>query len=496
MLRLTRNAVLTACVSYALLLGAALIWLTPAPATGPPRVTWDRCAQEITAVDFECATLAVPLDHGDPAGETISVALIRTRTATPQGRLGSLVVASGGPGVSAIESLKTNLADFLPLARRYDLVAMDVRGVGASTPVTCHSGPEQVGFLEVDATPDDPAERSFLAETLHTFAAACAARSGAILAHLGTTAAAHDLEQVRLALGEPRLNFLGLSYGARLGAVYAHLYPGRVGRFVLDGAADTSMRWEHRARQRAAGLQRALEESLERCLAGKMCLLGESLEEATGRITGLLTRLDAEPLPVWGGWLLTEELALEAIERLLHNDRRWPQLWGYVAKALAGDGNPLLNTALAGAGYQHELQDYDNRVAAGRVIGCADQPDRVTFARVRALEEELARISPVFGRSVAWEAARCVGLPPAAADTVTRVAAPDAAPIVVVGTTGDPATPYGWAIRLAAQLGNAVLVTFRGEGHVAFTRPSQCVREVVLERFLDDRLPENSTVCA
>lgn len=494
--RLTRDAVIAACVCYALLLGAALVWLTPAPVSGPPQVTWERCAQEITAVDFECATLAVPLDHADPTGETIDVALIRTRAAAPEDRLGSLVVASGGLGVSGIESLKTGLTDLLPLARRYDLVAMDVRGVGASTPVTCHSGPEQAGFLEVDVTPDDAAERAFLADTLRAFAAACAARSGPIFRHLGTTAAAHDLERVRIALGEPRLHFLGFSYGAHLGAVYARLYPDRVGRFVLDGAVDTSLDWEQRARQRAAGLHRALLESLARCRSRGQCPIGDTPEEAIGRITGLLARLDATPLPVWGGWLLTEELALHAMERLLYNDRRWPQLWGYLAKALDGDGNPLLNTALASAGYQHELQDYDNRVAAGRVIGCADQSARVTFAQVRALEKELARTSPVFGRSVAWEAARCAGLPVAAAPAETASAAPGpAAPIVVVGTTGDPAAPYGWATRLAGRLGNAVLVTFEGEGHVAFHRPSECVRQVVLERFLDDQVPAAAVTC-
>ncbi|MFH8981753.1 alpha/beta hydrolase [Streptomyces varsoviensis] len=506
--------------------------LQPLPASPPAalkpyygqRLTWHACR----ARGFECATMKVPLDYARPdAGEDVKLAVARKKatgsgagdagtagatggaraagTAGATGaagdstkRIGSLLVNPGGPGGSAIGYLQQYAGIGYPAAvrARYDMVAVDPRGVAASEPVTCLSNRQMDEFTATDQTPDDEAEVGRLVAAYKKFGRGCASRSGRILGHVSTIEAARDMDVLRAVLGDGKLNYVGASYGTLLGATYAGLYPSRVGRVVLDGAMDPSLDAKRMNREQTAGFETAFTSFAKDCVGRKDCPLGtKNPADAGRRLKALFNRIDQHPLRTPGPRRLTESLATTGVIAVMYDQSGWPQLRTALKSARKGDGSALL--ALSDRYYERNSKGgYQNLMYANPAVNCLDLPAAFHGpADVREAVPAFEKASPVFGRGLAWSALNCAYWPRPATGRPHRIEAKGAAPIVVVGTTRDPATPYRWARGLAAQLTSGRLLTYNGDGHTAYGRGSACIDTAINTYLLKATPPTPHKTC-
>ncbi|MEW2358787.1 alpha/beta hydrolase [Spirillospora sp. NPDC029432] len=448
----------------------------------------------------ECATVTVPLDYSEPDGDTISLALIRARATGPGERIGSLVFNFGGPGGSGVDALAESLDRYERLRTRYDLVGLDPRGVGRSAPVTCVDDRRMDELTAMDDSPDNAAEERAFLDARLSYDKGCQARAGRVLPYVGTPSAARDLDVVRTVLGDARLHYFGISYGTWLGGSYAHQKPRTVGRAVLDGAVDTRIGDVELDLQQTAAFQRALGAFAASC-AGQgttACPLGRDGEQVLAKVGGILGGLDARPLPTGdpAGRTLTQSLGVTGVMAALYSADLWPVLReGLTEAADAEDGSKLLALADLQLGRRPDGR-YTNSVAANTAITCADTAERHTLDQVRRLVPRFTKASPVFGPSMAWGLLQCTGWPVKGDRDAGEVSAPGAAPILVVGNTGDPATPYAWAPALTRELGGkAALLSLKGEGHGAYGTGNACVRKAVDRYLLEGDVPRNGTTC-
>ncbi|MFD4667298.1 alpha/beta hydrolase [Streptomyces halstedii] len=465
---------------------------TARQAAGTP--DWKRCEApeggSAPGPGWRCATVEVPLDHSKPDGATIGIALIRKEATRKSRRLGSMLFNFGGPGGSGVAVLPRAAAAYEHLNTRYDLVGFDPRGVAASSGVRCRDDAEQEkAYREIDMTPDTAAEEAAFMGDGAAFGAGCERLSGAVLPHVGTANAARDMDLLRSALGDDTLHYFGVSYGTELGGTYAHLFPERVGRVVLDAVVDPTADTVGHARNQAIGFQRALDNYFTD--------RGEDPGAGTRRLVELLRRIDEKPLPTSSGRELNESLAVTGIVTPLYAKRSWPSLTAALAEIeTEGTGDRLLALADSYNG-RDEAGHYDTQSHAQRAISCADSTARPTVAEARALLPGFRKLSPVFGPFLAWDTAGwCADWPVEGERDTPEASAPGAAPILVVGTTGDPATPYEGARRMADELGKGVgvLLTNEGEGHGAYGE-SRCVTSLVDAYLLDGKVPEDGRSC-
>ncbi|MFD8195391.1 alpha/beta hydrolase [Streptomyces wuyuanensis] len=452
------------------------------------RPRWQPCREQ---EGWTCASVKVPLDYGAPDGETISVALVRRPARDEDERLGSLLFNFGGPGVSGVGLLPRASAEYEKLNSRYDLVGFDPRGVSESSGVVCRddAGTEEAAE-RVDLTPDTAAEEAAYFADARDFGEGCERRAGKVLPHVGTANAARDMDLIRHVLGDRKLNYFGISYGTQLGGTYAHLFPANVGRTVLDAVVDPTADAVGHARNQTTGFQRALDNYLRS--------RGEDPKRGTARIAALLERIDREPLPAGNGRELNQSLALTGIVLPLYSQTMWPDLTAALAEAEErGRGARLL--ALADSYNDREPDgSYGTQSHSQRAISCADAKQRPTSAEAKALLPEFERISPVFGPFLAWDTAGwCADWPVPGEHETPETSAKGAGPILVVGTTGDPATPYEGARRMADELGEGVgvLLTNKGEGHGGYTPSNECVTGIVDGYLLDGKVPEDGRTC-
>ncbi|MFE9902675.1 alpha/beta hydrolase [Streptomyces achromogenes] len=457
------------------------------------RLDWHRCEatgnSPAPGGTWRCATLKVPLDWSAPHGKTIGVSLIRSR-ATGGDRIGSLLFNFGGPGGSGVSAMPYFASAVSELHERYDLVSWDPRGVGASAGVRCRDDRKTRAAETVDATPDTPAEEQAYFQDAADFAKGCQKAAGPLLSHVSTTDTARDMDLMRQVLGDDTLHYFGMSYGTELGGVYAHLFPKRVGRLVLDAVVDPAADMVGHAENQARGFQRALDDYLKST--------GQDPAQGSREIADLLRRLDAEPLPASSGRKLTQTLATTGIILPLYSEPSWPRLTSALKSARQGDGSPLL--ALA--------DDYNERDTSGhygttshsqRVISCLDDKQRPTPAETKRRLARFERISPVFGDYLGWDTAGwCHDWPVPGQYDTPEVAAPGAAPILLIGNTGDPATPYEGTREMADELGRGVGIqlTWKGEGHGAYASGSDCVDTTVNTYLLKGTVPKDGKVCA
>ncbi|WP_299528511.1 alpha/beta hydrolase [uncultured Streptomyces sp.] len=465
----------------------------PASLTGQ-RPDWQRCEApeggEAPGSAWRCATVKVPLDYAEPEGRTIGIALIRRQAQDGQRRLGSLLFNFGGPGGSGVQVLPRLSASYADLNSRYDLVGFDPRGVAASAGVNCRTDQRTEQALKrIDMTPDTAAEEAAFIEDAADFGAGCAKNSGTVLPHVRTSDAARDMDVLRQVLGDEKLSYFGVSYGTELGGTYAHLFPQHVGRTVLDAVVDPTADTVGHAEHQAFGFQRALENYLKD--------RGEDPEAGTQRIVRLLRKIDAKPLPTDSGRTLNESLAITGIVTPLYARSSWPMLAQALDEAQNnGTGNGLLQLADSYNG-RDEQGRYDTQAHSQRAISCADSSDRPTVEQARALLPAFRKLSPVFGPFLAWDTAGWCARWPVPGERTTPVAsAPGAGPVLVIGTTGDPATPYEGAQRMADELGEGVgvMITNKGEGHGSYGE-SRCVTSLVDAYFLNGKVPADRTVC-
>ncbi|MFF0597504.1 alpha/beta hydrolase [Streptomyces antibioticus] len=448
---------------------------------------------------WQCATMKAPLDWDDPKGDTIGIALIRARTSGPADRrIGSLIFNFGGPGGSGVSTLPAFGEDYEKLRTRYDLVSFDPRGVGRSAGVRCENDRQLDAYFQQDTTPDDAAERGTLLDNTKEFNAACERNSGKTLPHVRTTDAARDMDLMRQVLGDRKLYYFGISYGTELGGVYAHLFPENVGRAVFDAVVDPTQTSEQGALGQARGFQRALDNYAEDCTSQvEDCPVGDTAEDVKNRIADLLKSLDDKPIPGAFPRELTQSAATNGIAQALYSKDFWPYLTEGLEQAYDGDGRilMLLSDSMNG---RSENGEYSNIAAANVSINCADDKPRYSVADVEARLPEFRAASPLFGDFLAWSMVTCTDWPvPGAADH-PDVSAPGAAPILVVGNTGDPATPYEGAGRMVEALGEGVGVelTYRGQGHGAYDSKNECVQAAVNGYLLDGTVPAAGTVCS
>jgi len=482
--------------------------MTPSPTTPPPasvteppapdladfysqRIDWQPCESND---DHECGSLTVPVDYADPQAETIDLALLRVPARGA--RVGSLVVNPGGPGARGTTYAAAGGQVFREaLLDAFDIVGFDPRGVGESAPVDCLSDADLDAYLSADPTPDTAAERADYRASVLDFGEQCAASSGPVVAHVTTTEAARDLDVLRAALGEETLSYFGASYGTKLGATYAELFPERVGRFVLDGAVDVSLDAKSLALEQAAGFETALRAYVQNCLdTTDNCFLGDTVDEGLATIRDLLDSIEEEPLPA-GDRELTVGNAFYGIITPLYNRDYWFLLSTALTSALDGKGSALMTLADAYASRNPDGSFADNSVEANYAINCLDDPTSVPFSKVPSLFEEFEEASPTFGRVFAWGMATCSGVEVTSSEDPLDIRGEGAAPILVLGTTRDPATPFEWAEALSAQLDSAVLIERDGDGHTAYNAGNECIDTIVEDYLIDGDVPADGTTC-
>ncbi|MGW3967924.1 alpha/beta hydrolase [Streptomyces ardesiacus] len=473
---------------------------TAAAPSGVPKalasqtLDWTRCKGTDDAPapdgDWRCATLKAPLDWSRPDGETIDLALIRSR-ASGNDRIGSLLFNFGGPGSSGVSTLPSYADTVSSLHKRYDLVSWDPRGVAASEGVRCRSDEAIEAAESVDSTPDTPAEEQAYLKDAADFGKGCQKAAGKLMEHVSTTDTARDMDLMRHVLGDEKMHYFGISYGTELGGVYAHLFPRNVGRVILDAVVDPGADTMGHAENQARGFQRALDDYLKST--------GQDPEQGSRKIAGLLKRLDAKPLATSSpGRELTQTLAVTGIVLPLYSESGWPALTSALTAAEKGDGSELL--ALAdGYNERDPSGRYGTTTHSQRVISCLDDKQRPTVEETKKLLPRLEEISPVFGAFLGWDTAGwCHDWPVAGQHETPEVSAPGAAPILVVGNTGDPATPYEGARRMADELGKdvGVVLTWEGEGHGAYGSGSDCVDSAVDAYLLKGTVPKDGKVCS
>jgi pimeloyl-ACP methyl ester carboxylesterase len=447
---------------------------------------WSNCGGRA-----ECATLEVPLDWNAPAGETIDIAVIRYPARKPDQRIGVLMANPGGPGGSAIDFLRAWQSILAPEIRdRFDLVAFDPRGVGESTPVLCHDRLQQL--VAVDPDPDTDAEWQEAERVSKAFADDCAAAAGRLLPHVGTKNVARDMDALREALGEEQLTYVGYSYGTTLGAVYADLFPQRVRAFVLDGGTDQSLDYETLAVTQMVGFERALQAYLDDCAARRCMLARDGNPRAA--IDRVLAAAEQAPIPAPGADRPAGpgEVQLGIISAL-YSTATWNQLTQALVRALAGDGTGLVQLT-----DQYLLRNpdgsYPNLIEANYAVNSVDSVCPKDPRAYRAMADRFAAIAPTFGRSAATSGLVCAywAAPP---DPLGVPRAAGSAPILVIATTNDPATPYEWGKALSEQLEKGVLVTYRGNGHTIYAQGNACVDAVVNAYLLKLAIPARGTTC-
>jgi pimeloyl-ACP methyl ester carboxylesterase len=445
---------------------------------------WASCGS------FQCATLTVPLDYSLPQGRQIDLAVVRQQARRPDERIGSLFVNPGGPGGSAIDFLRAWAPTLAGDIRdRFDIIAFDPRGVGQSTPLECHDN-----ILELAALPPDPqtdAEWQDVFDSSQALADLCAERSDGTLPYLGTENVARDIDQLREALGEDKISYFGYSYGTEIGAVYADLFPDRVRAMVLDGAVDLALSGDQIDLEQALGFETAYDHFLQDCRARSCLDVSEDPEAAVQRL--LTTARDSPvPAPRYDRPASEGEIIL-AIVGSLYSQGSWSMLARGLQQAIDGDATALLRIADNYLGRKAD-GTYDNSLEMNIAVNCLDHEFTTDPDAVKALAGEFQPLAPHFGAALAQGGVTC-GFWHAVPSPLSVPVATGAPPIVVIGTTSDPATPYRWAVGVAGELETGVLLTNHGEGHTAYRSGVSCIDIAVNDYLLTVQPPPQGSSC-
>jgi pimeloyl-ACP methyl ester carboxylesterase len=459
------------------------------------RVAWKKCKGNGS---MDCATIQVPLDWANPDGDRIKLALNRLKSSTRPAPKGSMLINPGGPGASGKE-----LAEMAPvlfsqtLLKAYDVVGFDPRGVGDSTAVKCVSSPKQLDKFNAANYPLTPKGRKAAIAAAKVWAARCAKLTGPLLGHVDSASVARDMDAIRAALGEAKLTYFGFSYGTKLGALYAELFPDNVGRMVLDGAMDPAKDSNVMSFFQLKGFQSAFKAFAKWCVTKQSpgCFSGRTVKQVTANSLKLMKQAQTKPLKS-GKRTLTAQLLLTALIYPLYSESLWPDLDFAIGMALDGDGSELLWAADAYNSRRANGTYEDNSTEAFVAVGCLDYNRKnMSLAQAKKENRKAAKVSPVLGRiwvgngidpCMYWKYPQAIK--PHKVKTTTK------APIVIVGTTNDPATPFSLAKSLAKQLPSSRLLTYAGEGHTAYGG-SYCVNSAVDDYLIHGKLPPPGKTC-
>ena len=447
---------------------------------------------------FQCATAKAPLDWAHPAqGTPISLALIR-KPATGT-KLGSLFVNPGGPGVSGVDFVRNGVGSTSPtLQKRFDVVGWDPRGVGSSSAVKCYDDKGLDDFL-YSIPPGERGSPEWLdanKKSVADLGRACLANTGQLLGHIDTASTARDLDMLRSAVGDQKLNYLGFSYGTMIGAIYADLFPKNVGRMTLDGVVDPASSYDELTELQASGFEANLKAYAQWCLTqDKTCPFRGTPDQVMTSIAGLLDKVQRSPIKNGDGRMLGSSTLLLAIITPLYSTANWPVLDTLFKNVEAGSAKVAFLLA-------DEYNDRDqsgkyttNTAVAFQAIDCLDYTFDTDLAHMQAEAKRIAQVAPVMGPFFSYGGIACWDWPFKPTRAPAPVTATGSAPILVVGTTNDPATPYQESVNLSRELENGHLVTWEGSGHTAYGRSNSCVTNTVDDYFVKGTVPQSDPHC-
>jgi pimeloyl-ACP methyl ester carboxylesterase len=483
---------------------ARVRWVSPTsgntPPTGPSSagtVDWRPCQDQAAAelsqvpagVRYDCGTLEVPADWSKPtAGTTFDLALIRVR-GRQSGRIGSLVVNPGGPGVSGVD-LAIGLSVDLPaeILQRFDIVGFDPRGVDRSDPLRCVGDAQEDQMFGSDPDPASQAQFDAWVALNQQIAAGCKAKYGDTLRLYSTEQAARDIDAIRAAVGDAKLTYLGYSYGTLLGAVYAQLFPTHARAMVLDGAVDPTATMVAGSESQAQGMEHAFDQFANWCVQ-RRCPAGA---DPRATLTGLLATARSAPVANKDGRSATAGWILTGVAEALYSSAEWPLLGDAIGDLGKGDPKKIFELADSYA-FRSPDGHYTNLFDIFPTVECEDDPGNTTVAQARALQSQWRAKYPLFGTFEAVGMVSCAVWPPGR-DPYPTGPAVGAAPIVVVGTVNDPATPYAQTQKLADMLGVGHVVTWEGQGHTAYPQ-TDCIRRAVDGYLIGLTVPAKGLTC-
>jgi len=489
------------------------------------KLTWKTCND-----NFQCATLVVPIDYSNLKIGSFNIGVLRYKANNQKARLGSLVINPGGPGASGIDYAMAAEYIFSPdILDRYDIVGFDPRGVGKSAPIHCLTDKETDASYASDSKPDSAAELKAILTESKSYVAKCQAHTPNIM-HFSTTDAARDMDVLRAALGDSKLNYVGKSYGTYMGTLYAKLFPLNVGRVVLDGAIDPNASSRDQNLVQAIGFDHALNAFIADCFTRRDCPLNSSsgvqilntsynahtkssaiesavatpkqIAAAANQIISLFKSTATKPLTSKSNRAVTESLVvLGTASALYDNASGWPQLRTALKEAKLGNGTTFLNLADQYSQRNPNGTYANNESDASLVIDCLDWHDSRTLAQVQSDAKKFAVQAPVFGPYLAYNALSCQYLPKqastiAGASSATNIASITTTPIIIIGTTRDPATPYQWAVALHKIIQNSRLISLNADGHTGQGRGSNCVDLAVDKYLLTGVVPTKDLACS
>jgi pimeloyl-ACP methyl ester carboxylesterase len=461
------------------------------------RLDWSECYDY-----FDCAELRVPIDYQDLTVGTFRLSVLRTAAKDQDRRLGSIVVNPGGPGGSGVDYAYNAEYIFSPdITERYDIVGFDPRGVAESEPIYCFTDEELDENFAADAKPDNATELQESLDESKRFAEKCL-ENNEYLEHFTTLETARDMDILRAALGETTLNYVGKSYGTYLGTLYAELFPKKVGRFVLDGAVDPNIPMKDQNLTQAIGFDRATTAFIKECLSLTDCPFTGTVTDARTTVIATLQSATTTPLPQRNprnndDRVITESLILVGIASSLYDDvDGWPKLREAFTESAQGFGDTFLQLADEYSGRNPDGTFRSNDFDSGAVIDCLDWRDARTTEQFTKDAQEFAAKAPIFGPYIAYAGLHCQFFPQPktqrVANTTTTITT---APIIVIGTIRDPATPYSWSVSLAKIFKGSSLISLDGDGHTGHGRGSACVDNAVDAFLLSGTLPPVDLVC-
>ena len=471
------------------------------------QLSWGPCVPFATTPDdqapfadsrFDCTYVQVPLDYAQPGGRTAEIGVIRQQATDPAQRIGSLLTNPGGPGGSGMSSLPSIALGIGngEVATRFDLIGFDPRGIGASKPgIDCLTPTQWDAMRSATQTDPSPAGVAGAEARNRDFAAACAQHSGVdVLANIGTREVAKDMDVLRAVLGDERLSYLGYSYGTRIGTEYAQAFPDKVRALVLDGAVDPDATAVDRAVGQASGFQHAFEAFASDCAQHADCPLGTDPAQASERYSALSRQLLDRPAPTADGRTLSFDDAQTGTIAALYSPQLWEPLRQGLGDLEAGDGTLLVRLADF---YYGRTPDggYDSSLDAFTAVHCVDGPRLTDPSEIAELNRKAAQAAPFMDSGRGATAARdaCAFWPAPVSDEALHTPK-GFAPVLVVSTTGDPATPYQNGIDLAKELG-ARLLTAEGDQHTATFGGTACVDDAVARYLVDLQLPADGLRC-
>jgi pimeloyl-ACP methyl ester carboxylesterase len=460
--------------------------IPPVTALTVTPIDWSSCGE-----DEQCGYLKVPLDYAHPRGATIEMAVERHLAELPSERIGSLVIDPGGPGGSGLDDMTNELDSLTPgLLDYFDIVVFDPRGVQRSDAFTCGESSESSSANSSrpgpDPVPDNAATTAQLDAEMKQYAAACEKASGSTLPYLGTVNVARDLERLRIALGDAKLTYMGQSYGTLIGELYAQMFPTHVRAMVLDSTIDPGLGTNQMTLDQAEGFEADLEDFFSWC-ASSSCPWHPSGSPTAALLALIRAAYTTKPPP--GRAYAGAADMYDAILDGLYSSEEWPRLADALAADQAGDDNRVLSMS---TGYN--TSNSTNADDLFNAVNCLDHPVSRNLASYPHLAAVDGAMAPVFGPLFAWGEAQCAVWPAPPTRVPEAVIAPGAPPIVVIGSTGDPATPYSWAKSVAQEFTHSVLITFRGDDHVAYFY-SECVRNAVQSYLIEKLPPRPGLVC-